>query len=117
MITAEEKTRERFPDLNNRDNPERQNHQNNGHQDRKCEPNNTVAIADKAKSFPSLENLMTLKICTTYGTRTEVTRPEIIASLLIDTQERATMEKEKKITRRRMKTIKKIRDFKNPRER
>jgi hypothetical protein len=51
MITAEEKTRERFPDLNNRDNPERQNHQNNEHQDRKCEPNNTVAIADKAKVF------------------------------------------------------------------
>jgi hypothetical protein len=35
---------------------------------------------------------------------------------LIDTQERATIEKEKKITRRRMKIIKKIRDFKNPRE-
>jgi hypothetical protein len=29
----------------------------------------------------------------------------------------ATMEKEKKITRRRMKTIEKIRDSKNPRER
>jgi hypothetical protein len=36
---------------------------------------------------------------------------------LIDTQERATMEKEKKITRTRMKIIKKIRDFKNLRER
>jgi hypothetical protein len=59
---------------------------------------------------------MTLKICTAYGTRTEVTQPEIVASLLIDTQERATMEKEKKITKRRMKIIKKIRDLKNPRE-
>jgi hypothetical protein len=35
---------------------------------------------------------------------------------LIDIRERATMEKEKKITRRRMKTIKKISNFKNPRE-
>jgi hypothetical protein len=60
---------------------------------------------------------MTLKICTAYGTRTKITRPEIITSLLIDTQERVTMEKEKKITRRRMKTIEKIRDSKNPRER
>ena len=28
MITAEEKTRERFPDRNNRDNPDKQNHRN-----------------------------------------------------------------------------------------
>jgi hypothetical protein len=35
---------------------------------------------------------------------------------LIDTQDRVAMEKEKKIARRRMKTIKKIRGFKNPRE-
>jgi hypothetical protein len=35
---------------------------------------------------------------------------------LTDTQERATMEKEKNITRTRMKTIEKIRDSKNPRE-
>jgi hypothetical protein len=45
-----------------------------------------------------------------------MTCPKIVASLLIVTQERATMEKEKKIIRIRMKTIKKIRDFKNPRE-
>jgi hypothetical protein len=51
MITAEEKTRERFPDRNNRDNPNRQNHQNNGHQDRKRGPDNTVAVADEAKKF------------------------------------------------------------------
>ena len=51
MITAEEKTRERFPDRNNRDNLDRQNHRNNGHQDRKLKPNNTVTIADKAKKF------------------------------------------------------------------
>jgi hypothetical protein len=51
MITAEEKTRARFLDQNNRDNPDRQNHRNNGHQDRKRGLNNTVAIADKAKKF------------------------------------------------------------------
>jgi CO dehydrogenase/acetyl-CoA synthase alpha subunit len=71
-----------------------------------------MAIATKQRSFPSLGNLTTLKICTAYGTQTKVTQPEIVASLLIDTQERATMEKEKKITRRRMKIIKKIRDLK-----
>jgi hypothetical protein len=51
MITVEEKTRERFLDRNNRDNPDRQNHRNNGHQDRKRGPDNTVAVADKAKKF------------------------------------------------------------------
>jgi hypothetical protein len=48
MITAEEKTRERFLDRNNRDNPNRQNHR---HQDRKRGIDNTVAVADKAKKF------------------------------------------------------------------
>jgi hypothetical protein len=49
-ITAK-KTRERFADGNNWDNPDRQNHQNNGHQVRKCRPNNTMAAADNAKKF------------------------------------------------------------------
>jgi hypothetical protein len=55
MITAEEKTRERFPDRNNRDNnrdnSDRQNYQNNGHQDRKRGSDNTVAMADRSKKF------------------------------------------------------------------
>jgi hypothetical protein len=51
MITAEEKTQKRFLDRNNRDNPDRQNHRNNGHQDRKCGPDNTVVVADKEKKF------------------------------------------------------------------
>jgi hypothetical protein len=51
MITAEEKTRERFPDWNNLDNLDRQNHWNNGHQDRKWGPDNTVVVADKPKKF------------------------------------------------------------------
>jgi hypothetical protein len=51
MTTAEEKTRERFPDRNNRDNPNRQNHRNNGHQDRKRGPDYNVPVADKSKKF------------------------------------------------------------------
>ena len=54
MITAEEKTRERFPDRNNRDNLDRQNPQNNRHQERKRGPDNTVAIANKSKKFTKL---------------------------------------------------------------
>ena len=51
MITAEEKTRERFPDRNNQDNPDKRNHRNNRHQERKRGPDNTVAIADKSRKF------------------------------------------------------------------
>ena len=51
MITAEEKTREKFLDRNNRDNLDRQNHRNITHQKRKRGPNNTVAVADKLKKF------------------------------------------------------------------
>ena len=51
MITAEEKTQERFPDKNNRDNPDKQYHRNNRHQERKRGPDNTVAMADKSKKF------------------------------------------------------------------
>jgi hypothetical protein len=47
MIAAEEKMWKRFPDRNNRDNPDRQNHRNNGHQDIKRGPDNTVAMVDK----------------------------------------------------------------------
>ena len=51
MITAEEKTRERFPDRNNRDNPDRQNHRNSRNQERKRGSDNTVAVADKSRKF------------------------------------------------------------------
>ena len=51
MITAEEKTQERFPDRNNRDNPDRQNPRNNRHQEKKHGPDNIVAMADKSKKF------------------------------------------------------------------
>jgi hypothetical protein len=51
MIIAEEKIQEKFPDRNNRDNLDRQNHRNNGHQDRKCGPDNTLAVANKSKKF------------------------------------------------------------------
>ena len=51
MITAEEKTRERFPKRSNRDNPDKQNHRNNRHQERKHGPDNTVAVTDKSRKF------------------------------------------------------------------
>ena len=51
MITAEEKTRERFPDRNNQDNLDKQNHRNNRHQERKHGLDNTVAIDNKARKF------------------------------------------------------------------
>jgi hypothetical protein len=55
MIMVENKMRERFPDRNNRennrDNSDRRNFSNNGHQDRKHGPDNTVAMADKMKKF------------------------------------------------------------------
>ena len=48
MITAEEKTRERFSDRNKRD---KQNHRNNRHQERKRGPDNTIAVTDKSRKF------------------------------------------------------------------
>jgi hypothetical protein len=51
MIAVEEKTQERFPDRNNQDNSNRRNHQSNEQQGRKRRPDNTVAVADKAKKF------------------------------------------------------------------
>ena len=51
MITTEEKTRERFPERSNRDNPDRQNHRNSRNQERKRGSDNTVAVADKSRKF------------------------------------------------------------------
>jgi hypothetical protein len=51
MIAAEEKTRERFPNRNNWDNSDKRNHQSNEQRGRKRRPDNTVAVADKAKKF------------------------------------------------------------------
>jgi hypothetical protein len=51
MIMAEEKMRKRFSDRNNRDNSDRRNFSNNGHQDRKRRLDNTIALADKTKKF------------------------------------------------------------------
>jgi hypothetical protein len=53
MIMAEEKSRERFLDRNNRennrDNSDRRNFPNMGHPDRKHGLDNTVTMADKTK--------------------------------------------------------------------
>ena len=84
MITAEEKTRERFPDKNNRDNSDRQIPRNIRHQDRKHGPDTTVAVADKSRKFfkprkyDDIENMHcilhpkgnhTIKNCYTFNDR------------------------------------------------
>jgi hypothetical protein len=80
-------------------------------------PDNTVAVADKAKKFSKprkfddIENMH----CIWHPNENHMTRDCRI--FFIDTQERAIMEKEKKITRRRMKTIMKTRDSRSPRGR
>jgi hypothetical protein len=67
MIMAEEKTRERFSDRNNRennrDNSNQRNFPNMGHPDRKRRPDNTITMADKTKKiskfrgFKDIENM------------------------------------------------------------
>jgi lipopolysaccharide biosynthesis protein len=67
MIMVEEKTKERFPYRNNRennrDNSDRRNFSNIRHPDRKRGPDNTVAMADKTKKnskfrrFEDIENM------------------------------------------------------------
>ena len=115
MITAEEKTRERFPDRNNRDNPDKQNHQNNRHQERKRGPDNTVAVADKSKRFSkprrydNIENMHcirhpngnhTIENCYTFNDR--YIRKDSKGNTKEDNQ-------------KKMKTTMKTRDSKNPR--
>jgi hypothetical protein len=101
MITIEEKTRERFLDRNNQDNPDRQNHRNNGHQDRKRGLDNTIVVADKQRNFPNSESSKTLKICIVSGTLREITQRETIVSSLINTQEKVIMGIRKKTTRKK----------------
>ena len=101
MITAEEKTQERFPDRNNRDNLENQNHRNIRHQERKHGPDNTVAVLTNQGSFPNLEGMTTLKTCIASGTLKEITPSEIATPSMIDTQEKIGRETLKKTIRKR----------------
>jgi E3 ubiquitin-protein ligase DOA10 len=84
MLMAEEKTRERFSDRNNRennrDNSDRRNFSNIGHLDRKRGPDNTVAMADKTKKIQNSGGSKTLRICIVYGTSMETTQQEIAKS-------------------------------------
>ena len=114
MITVEEKTRERFPDRNNRDNPDRQNHRNIRHQERKHGPDNTVAVADKSRKFSKprrydgIENMQciwhpkanhTIRNCYTFNER--YTRKDSKGNTKEDNQ-------------KKKKTTSKTRDSKNP---
>jgi hypothetical protein len=73
-----------------------------------------VAIADKAKKFSKSKKFEDLETCPAYGTRAVVTRPEIVTSSSNDTREKAIKEIGKTI-RRRMTTIRGIKDSRNPR--
>jgi hypothetical protein len=113
MITAKEKIQERFPDRNNWDNPYRQNHQNNGHQDRKCGPDNNVAVADKTKKFSKprkfddIENMHYIW----HPNRNHMTGD---CCIFIDRYTRkGNNGDKKKITRKKMKKTMKIKDSRN----
>ena len=117
MITAEEKTRERFLERSNRDNPDKQNHRNNRHQERKRGPDNTVAVTDKSRKFSKprryddIESMLcplhpngkhTIGNCYTFNER--YTRKDSKGSTKEDNQ-------------KKMKTTTRTRDFKNLGER
>jgi hypothetical protein len=48
-------------DINNQDHPDRQNHRNNGHQDRKRGPDNTIVVTDKSKKFSKFKKFEDIK--------------------------------------------------------
>jgi proline racemase len=108
MIMAKEKTREKFPDKNNRennrDNSDWRNFPNMEHPDTKHGPDNIVAIADKRKNSQNLGGSKTSRICTVYGTHKETAQQETAESSLIGTQEKKKIRINKRITRRKMKT-------------
>jgi hypothetical protein len=95
---------------------EQQGRPNHRHQDIKHGIDNIMVVVDKAKKFSKprkfddIENMH----CIWYPNENHTTGDYRI---FIDRYTRkGTMEKENKITRKRMKTIKKARGFKNPRE-
>jgi hypothetical protein len=108
MIITEEKTREKFPDRNNRENnrdsSDRRNFSNNRHQDRKRGPDDTVVMADKTIFLKNSGDLKTLRIYIVYGTCKKTTQQEIAESSLIGTQEKRKTRIKKRITRRKTKT-------------
>jgi hypothetical protein len=108
VYTAEEKTRERFPDRNNRDNLDRQNHRNNGHQDRKRGLDNTVAMADKSKKFSKFKKFEDIENmhCIWHPQGNHITGD---CRIFLDKYTRATTKTRKKTTIRKMRTTQGIR--------
>ena len=113
MITAEEKTRERFLDRSNRDNPDRQIPRNSRHRERKRGPDNTVAMADKSKKFTKprryddIENIFCP--CTPMESTSEIATPSTK-----DTQRKIVRGTIKKTIKKKKMTTMKTRDSKNP---
>jgi hypothetical protein len=120
MIMAEEKTRERFPDRNNRENnrhnSDRRNFRNTGHPNRKREPDSTIAMANKIKKFQNSGGSKTSRICTVYGTHKEITQRETAESSLIGMQKKKKTRINKRTTRRKTKTTRKTKDSNSQRE-
>jgi lipopolysaccharide biosynthesis protein len=120
MIMVEEKTKERFPYRNNRennrDNSDRRKFSNIRHPDRKRGPDNTVTMADKTKKIQNSGDLKTLRICIVYSTRKEITQQEIAEFSLISMQKRKKTRIKKKITRRKTKTNQKTKVSNSRRE-
>ena len=114
MITAEEKTRERFPDRNNQNTPDKQNHRNIRHQERKHGQDNTVAVADKprkfskSKRYDDIENMH----CILHPNGTHTIGNCYTSTN--DTQGKIVRRTLKKIVRKKKKTTTKTKDSKNP---
>jgi hypothetical protein len=86
------KTRERFPDRNNRennrDNSDKWNFLNNGHQDRKRGPDNTIAMANRMKKFSKFRKFKDIENIHCIWHPKETTQQEITESSLIGMQEK-----------------------------
>jgi hypothetical protein len=108
MIIAEEKTRKRFPDRNNRennrDNSDKRNFQTTDIRTGSVDLTTPLQWLARRRNFQGSEDLKTLRICIVCGTRKETTQQEIVESSLIDTQGKKKTRIKKKITRRKTKT-------------
>jgi hypothetical protein len=92
VIMAEEKTRERFLDRNNRennrDNSDRRNFQTMDTRTGSVDPTTPSQWLIERRSFKSSGNLKILRICIVFGTRKETTQQGITESSLIGMQEK-----------------------------
>ena len=113
MITAEEKTRERFPDRSNRDNTDKQNHRNRDIRKENVDRTTPWQWLTNQRSFPNPEDMMTSKTYVAHCTLMGSTPSEIATPSMINTQEKIVRGTLKKTIRKKMRTTTKTRDSKN----